>query len=164
MQSLNECMLEYKKQMEKGVIQKAYYGLMEYIMNLKTHFKTKYPDYFVSGSIYQGYMDMTYFSFIPESLKSRKLRIGIVFIHDKVRFEVWLAGFNKQIQTKYWKLLKESGWDKYHLVPSTKGRDSIVEYSLVDNPDFSDPGALTRQIEQETLEFIKDIEYFLSKH
>lgn len=157
-------MLEYKKQMEKGVIQKAYYGLMEYIMNLKTHFKTKYPDYFVSGSIYQGYMDMTYFSFIPESLKSRKLRIGIVFIHDKVRFEVWLAGFNKQIQTKYWKLLKESGWDKYHLVPSTKGRDSIVEYSLVDNPDFSDPGALTRQIEQETLEFIKDIEYFLSKH
>ncbi|MCK9560719.1 MAG: hypothetical protein M0R44_09770 [Candidatus Marinimicrobia bacterium] len=164
MQSLNECMLEYKKQMEKGVIQKAYYGLMEYIMNLKTHFKTKYPDYFVSGSIYQGYMDMTYFSFIPESLKSRKLRIGIVFIHDKFRFEVWLAGFNKQIQTKYWKLFKESGWDKYHLVPSTKGRDSIVECSLVDNPDFSDPGALTRQIEQETLKFIKDVEYFLSKH
>ena len=38
-------------------------------MELRTQLKNKYPDYFVSGSIYYGYMDMTYFSFFPESLK-----------------------------------------------------------------------------------------------
>ena len=91
MKSLNEYVNEYRKQIEKGDIKEAYKGLMEYIMDLRRQFKNKYPEYFVSGSIYQGYMDMTYFSFIPVSLKSKKLRIAIVFIHDKIRFEVWLA-------------------------------------------------------------------------
>jgi hypothetical protein len=162
MGSFQEYINEYRKQLEKGAIKEAYKGLMEYIMGLRTHLKTKYPDYYVSGSIYYGYMDMTYFSFFPKSLKQRDLKIAIVFIHDAFRFEVWLAGFNKQVQTKYWKLFKESDWNKYHLVSTTKGVDSIMEYILVDNPDFSDLDALTKQIERETLKFIKDVESFLS--
>ena len=164
MRSFHEYMNEYRKQMEKGDIKEAYKGLIEYIMDLRTYFKKKYPDYFVSGSIYYGYMDMTYFSFFPESLKRRKLKIGIVFIHDTCRFEVWLFGYNKQVQTKYWKLFKESNWNKYRIVSTTKGVDSIVENILVDNPDFSDLDILTKQIEKGTLKFIKDIENFLSKH
>ena len=69
MKPFHEYMNEYKKQLKKGDIKEAYKGLMEYIMDLRVFFKKKYPDYFVSGSIYYGYMDMTYFSFIPESLK-----------------------------------------------------------------------------------------------
>ena len=162
MERFHEYMGEYRKQLEKGDIKAAYKGLMEYIMDLRVYFKKKYPDYFVSGSIYYGYMDMTYFSFIPESLKRRKLRIAIVFIHDTCRFEVWLAGYNKKVQTKYWKLFKESDWNKYHIVSTTKGVDSIIEYILAHNPDFSDLDALTKQIERGTLKFIKDIENFLS--
>jgi hypothetical protein len=164
MEPFHEYIDEYRKQMEKGAIKKVYRGLMEYIMDLRTHFKTRYPDYFVSGSIYYGYMDMTYFSFIPESLKQRSLKTAIVFIHDTCRFEVWLAGYNKQVQSKYWKMFKESNWNKYHLVPTTKGADSILEHILVDNPDFRDLDKLTKQIEKETMKFIKDVESFLSKH
>jgi hypothetical protein len=133
-------------------------------MDLKTHFKNKYPDYFVSGSIYYGYMDMTYFSFIPQSLKRRKLKIAIVFNYDAFRFEVWLGGYNKQVQTEYWKLFKESGWKKYHIATPAKGVDSILEYILVDNPDFSELDTLTKQIEKGTLKFIKDVADFFSKH
>ena len=164
MDSFHEYINEYRKQLEKGAIKQAYKGLMQYIMSLRTHFKNKYPDYFVSGSIYFGYMDMTYFSFFPKSLKHRKLKIAIVFLHDAFRFEVWLAGNNKQVQSKYWELIKENDWNKYHIVSTTKGIDSIVEYILVDNPDFSDFDTLTKQIERETLKFIKDVESFLSKH
>jgi len=163
MESFHEYINEYRKQMKKGDIKKAYKGLMEYIMDLRTYFNNKYPDYFVSGSIYQGYMDMTYFSFIPESLKSKKLRIAIVFCYDTFRFEVWLAGYNKQIQTKYWKLFKENDWNQYHVPSTIKGVDSIIEYILVDNPDFSNLDIITKQIEKGTLKFIKDIENFLSK-
>ncbi len=163
MKSFNEYMNEYGKQLEKGAIQKAYKGLMGYVMDLRTLFKNKYPDYFVSGSIYYGTMDMTYFSFFPKSIKLRKLKIAIVFIHDTFRFEVWLAGFNKQIQSKYWKIINESDWKKYPIVSTTKGVDSIIEYILVDNPDFSDLDALTKQIERGTLRFITDVESFLSK-
>jgi len=164
MKSFQESIIEYRKQLKKGAIQEAYKGLMDYIMGFRMHFKNKYPDYFFSGSIYQGYMDMTYFSFIPESLKRKKLRIAIVFCYDAFRFEVWLAGYNKQIQTKYWKLFKENGWKKYHIPTTTTGVDSILESLLIDNPDFSDQDGLTKQIEKRTLTFIKDVEDFLSQH
>jgi hypothetical protein len=164
MEPFQEYIDEYKKQMQKGVISKAYKGLMEYIMELRTHFQRKYPDYFVSGSIYYGYMDMTYFSFFPKAIQDRKLKIAVVFVHESCRFEVWLAGYNKQVQLKYWKLFKESGWNEYRLVPTTKGVDAIVEHVLVENPDFGELDALTEQIEGATIKFIKDVESFLSLH
>ena len=133
-------------------------------MRLRMYFKNKYSDYFVSSNIYYGYMDMTYFAIFPEFLKHRKLKIAIVFIHESFRFEVWLAGYNKQVQAKYWKLFKESDWNKYRIVPAIKGVDSILEYIVVDNPDFGDLDALTKQIEVGTLNFIEEIEKFLSTH
>jgi len=163
MKSLHESIIEYRKQLGKGDIKQAYQGLMGYMMNLRVHFSSKYPDYFVSGSIYFGYMDMTYFSFFPESLKIRKLKIAIVFIHDTCRFEVWLAGSNKQVQTKYWKLFKESDWNRYNIPSTTRCVDSIMEYTLVDNPDFNDLESLTGQIEIGSLKFIADITDFLSE-
>lgn len=132
-------------------------------MTLRTFFKTNYPENFVSA-LYPGYMDMTYFSFIPTSIRSKKLRIAIVFLHDTCRFDVWLAGYNKQIQTKYWKLLRECGWNKYRIPSTTSGVDSIVEYTLINNPDFRDLKGVTKHIEQGTLKFIKDVEDFLSTH
>jgi hypothetical protein len=164
MESFQEYIDEYRKQLEKGAISKAYRGLMEYIMDLRMHLKNKYPDYFVSGSIYYGYMDMTYFSFFPKSLKDRDLKVAIVFVHESIRFEVWLAGANKQVQQIYWKLFKESDWNNYKIVSTTKGVDSVVEGILTDNPDFNDVDALTKQIEKATLIFITDIEAFLLSH
>ena len=164
MESFQESMNEYRKQVEKGSIKAAYKGLMEYIMDLRTHFANKYPDHFISGTIYYGYMDMTYFAFFPKSVKDRNLKIAIVFVHDTFQFEVWLTGYNKMVQSSYWKLFQESGWNKYQVVPTTKGADAILTHTLVDNPDFSDLDALTKQIEKSTLKFIKDIENFLSKH
>ena len=92
------------------------------------------------------------------------MKIAVVFIHDTFRFEVWLAGYNKNVQTKYWKLIKESNWNKYHIASTTRGFDYIIDHILIDNPDFSDLDTLTKQIENGTLKFIKDIEGFLSKH
>lgn len=164
MESMQKYINDYKKQLDKGYIQKAYQYLMQYIMALRTHFNNKYPDYIVSGNIYYGYMDMTYFSCSPESLTSRKLKIAIVFIHEKIQFEVWLAGYNRQVQRQYWKLFTESNWTKYRIPPTIKGIDSIVEYTVADNPDFDNLDVLTKQIEQGTMVFINDIEDFLSKH
>ncbi|MEI7849913.1 MAG: hypothetical protein WCK35_29235 [Chloroflexota bacterium] len=162
MDSLAEDLIEYKKQLKTGKINRAYKGLMEYILSLRTHLKNKYPDYCGSGNLYQGYMDMTYFSFFPKTIEVRDLKIAIVFLHAPFRFEVWLAGRNKQIQTKYWNIFSENKWNLYNIVATTKGADSIIEFVLVDNPDFSDLIALTSQIENKILKFINDIDNFLS--
>ena len=163
MKPFNDCVSEYRKQVEKGDIVIAYRGLMEYMGKLRTHFKNRYPDYFIPGSIYYGYMDMTYFPLVPEKLKNKGLKIAIVLIHDRLRFEAWLAGSNKTIQSKFWEIVKEQKWDKYRIPATIKGQDSIVECDLVDNPDFSDPDKLTRQIEDRTVGFVADIEAFLDR-
>jgi hypothetical protein len=163
MESLQENMIEYRKQLEKGAIQKAYQGLIQYMMSLKNHFSSQYPDFSVSGSLYYGYMDMTYFSVVPGALKHRDLKIAIVFAYDTFRFEVWLSGRNQQVLAKYWKLFTDHGWDRYSIAEQGKWADSVLEHILVEDPDFGDLDALTRQIDRGTLEFITDVESFLTK-
>lgn len=162
MEKLNTLMQEYLNQMRSGIIPQAYKGLMEYILSLRTHFANRYPQYSVPGSIYFGYMDMTYFSLLPDELKERKLKIAIVFIHETCHFEVWLSAVNKQVQAHYWEFFKQNGWDKYRLVPTIQGFDSILEQVLDDQPDFSDLDALTRKIETGTVDFINNVVGFLN--
>jgi hypothetical protein len=161
MDSLQANVIEYKKQMEKGIIQKAYRGIMDYVMQLRTHIKNKYPELSV-GNIYNGYMDMTYFPLFPKILKNKQLKIAIVFIHDTCRFEVWLSGNNRQIQKRYREMISDNKWDKYRMDPNNA--DSIIEKTLETNLDISDPDALTKKLEKSTLLFIKDIEVFLLLH
>lgn len=161
MNPFHEYMDEYRSQMEKGEIRKAYRGLMEYLMELRVYLKNKYPEHALSGNLYPGYMDMTYFSFTPMSFSPRKLKVAIVFLHETCSFEVWLAGYNKHVQVHYWNLFKERDWKKYHLPETPRGSDSILAHTLVAHPDFRDLPALTEQIERGTLEFTGDIEDFL---
>jgi hypothetical protein len=162
MASFAESMAEYKKQLAKGYLQVAYQGLMAYFRRLRSHFRDKYPEFSVSGSMYYGYMDMTYFSIVPEELKRRKLKIAIVFVYDPFRFEVWLSGSNREIQSRYWDLLNNSGFDRYRLALDPRSVDYVMDHVLVEDPDFSDLEQLTGEIERETLAFIQDVQEFLS--
>jgi len=156
--------MEYKKQLKKGAVKNAYRGLLEYMQALRTTFQNKYPDYAASGSLYFGYMDMTYFALFPPALKDRKLKIAVVFLHESCRFELWLAAANKQVQSKYWRAIEQSGWSKYRLVPTVQGADAVIEHVAVAEPNFDDLPALTEQIERAAERFIDDLERFLTEH
>jgi len=162
MNSFNEKVEGYSEQIEKGIIVDAYRGLMKFMKDLRTHFMKKYPNLNVSGNLYQGYMDMTYFSVVPPLLKDRKLKIAIVFIHKTTSFEVWLSGVNRKVQKQYWKEFLESGWDRYMVVPAIEEEDSIIQNVLVKKPDFDDLDGLTTIIDEGVMEFIDDIVEFLS--
>lgn len=157
MKTFNDYIKSYRQQLQQGDIQVAYRKLIEYMMTMKTHFKNEYPGYAVSSNIYQGYMDVTHFSFTPPQLRKEKLKVVIVFIHPQVRFDIWLAGLNRKVQKQYWDMFKGSDWDKYRIPESIDDVFSIVEHTLVEQPDFDHLGALTRQIENETVQFITDI-------
>ncbi len=160
--SFAECIEEYRQQLRIGLVPKAYRGLMKFMMDLRTYFESRYPDHFVSGSLYFGDMDMTYFSFVPMSLRKRKLKVAIVLIHENCHFQAWLVGYNKQVQQKYWQLIQDSGWKKYPIVETIQGANAIIEHTLVADPDFNDFDSLTKQIEVSTLEFMAGVEDFLS--
>ena len=164
MESFNESMIEYKVQLQNGSIQKAYKGLMEYLTRLKTDFEKKYAEYGQASALYFGYMDMSYFSLFPKSLKERGLKIAVVFLHKEYRFEVWLSGVNRQVGAEYWQLFHDNGWDKYRLVPSPKGSDSIIECAACADPDFDDLTLLTEKIETTVVEFVQEIKGYLDLH
>ena len=163
MHSIRKDMKEFRRQLEKGSIQKAYGALLSYMMGLRTHFKNSHAGSTVSG-LYQGYMDMTYFALFPPSLKHRNLKIAIVFNYDAFRFEAWLAGGNRKVQRQYWELFRNSQWPEYCVVTPAKGIDSILECDLATDFDLDDPDALTSSIETATAAFIDDIERFLAEH
>ena len=163
MRSIQEDMNELRMQLRTGAIQKAYKALLSYMMELRTRFKNKYPSYSISG-LYQGYLDMTYFAIVPPSLKQRDLKIAIVFNYEAFRFEAWLAGTHRQVQRKYWELFRDSRWTEYRIVTPAKGVDSIIECNLAEDFDFGDLDSLTASIEENAVEFIDDVERFLSDH
>jgi hypothetical protein len=162
--SFSAAMADYREQLQKGSIQVAYRGLMDYMQSLRTYFQKIHPDYDVPGSVYFGYMDMTYFAIFPPALKDRKLKIAVVFLHAAFRFEVWLSGANRKVQEDAWNLLSENGWKKCKLVSDPVRSDSIAEYTLVQDPDFGNLDELTREIESGTLHFIEDFNEFFAEH
>jgi len=163
MGSLNESMREYRAQLQKGVIQKAYKGLMETLTRLRSDLEKAHPEYGPASALYFGYMDMSYFSLFPKKLKERGLKIAVVYLHVEGRFEVWLSGANRKVGAEYWQLFHDSGWEKYRLVPSPKGSDSIIECIINADPDFDHPETLNRQVDTAVVKFIDVIEGFLAE-
>ncbi len=154
---------ELRRQLRKGSVQKAYRAIISFMTGLRTHFVTKYGNSAVS-SLYQGYMDMTYFALLPPSLKHRDLKVAIVFNYDAFRFEAWLAARNRKVQRQYWELAKDSHWAEYRVVTPAPGVDAVIEYDLAKDFDLDDPDALTAQIEKATAAFTKNMERFFSQH
>jgi len=156
MDSLNNYVSHYREQLSKGHMQKAYKAIMTFMSSLGTYLGKKYPAYSVSA-LYFGYMDMTYFAFTPPGLKSKKLKIAIVYLHQQGRFEAWLGAINRKVQAEYIELLSGKNTGKYKLSTVMPGVDSIIESILVGRPDFEKPEELKIEIEKKTLEFTNDI-------
>ncbi|UQZ88249.1 hypothetical protein C4J81_03090 [Deltaproteobacteria bacterium Smac51] len=146
---------EYRRQLEAGIIQQAYRGVMNYIMDLRNYFANKYYGDIVVGNIHHGYMDFTYFSVTPLLLKDKKLKVAIIFFHESMRFDIWLAGQSRQVQKKYWEFIKGGDWKEGAV--SSSPRDSILESVLIGRADFEDQDAMTGQIEDKAMRFIDEI-------
>jgi hypothetical protein len=151
----------YKQLLSEGKVQKAYRSIIQFMVKLQIGLKTDYPNFEVSG-VYQGYMDMTYFSFTPPALSALGLKIAIVFLHESFTFQVWLSARNRQLRGKFINLLRQLGWNPAEISTTGPGIDSVVENVLVSEPDFEDPLALSDQILAGSLEFSSKIEAILS--
>lgn len=155
MNSLKKSIEIYKEQICHGDIRIAYRIIIGFSQKFRASLQTKYPDYVVSGNIYQGYMDMSYFAFTPKTLASQKLKIALVFIHKNISFELWLSAVNKQVQQEFWQLLKNRSIEDTIILEDIKGQDYIL-YKLVDfQADFDHPDEMMLKLESEILKFIE---------
>jgi len=156
MDKISDLIREYQLQLKKGTIQKAYREILGFMSGLKTHLNKTYPSFQLSG-LYQGYMDMSYFSFTPEELKEKDLKIALVYLHEENRFEVWLSAVNRGVAEEYIEQLKGKDTLGYRIVEASPGVDYIILKILTERPDFDDPKRLTEEIELKSLSFIRDM-------
>ncbi|MDF3818264.1 hypothetical protein P3G55_00045 [Leptospira sp. 96542] len=154
MKDLNHYVSIYKKQLEKGDIREAYTRLVKYVTKLGTTLSKNLSKSFSFGSIFLGYMDYTYFYYSNEFLKKRKLKMGLVLNHTKLQFEIWLLGQTIPIQEKYWNYFKSTKWNQNR---TTKPQYSILETVLIENPNFNDLDALSKQIETDLIRISNEI-------
>lgn len=156
MPSLNEDMKEYTEQLRKGQIQRAYRGIQSFMSKLKSYVDKCYKDHKVS-ELYAGYMDMTYFAVTPPALKDKQLKIAVVYLHEQNSFELWLAGRNRHVQAAYIEAFQSKDLESFRLSKMNPGVDSIIEWPIVEDPDFENSEGLMLEIEQKLTRFIEDI-------
>ena len=69
--------------------------------------------------------------------------MAIVLNHQEARFELWLLGQTKAVQSNYWKKLKSVKWVNEDSMPEW----SIFEIVMLANPDFDNTKALSDSIQ-----------------
>ena len=153
MRSLNQLICQYTHLVRQHELQLAYRGILEYLGKLRATFLKNCPQFDVSN-LYQGYMDMSYFSLSTEFLKNKGLKIALVYEHEKGHFEVWLSARNREISKRLepeFAGLILNGIPVFH---DAGNLDAIIEYTLVSEPDFDDQVLLTDTICQSAQVFI----------
>lgn len=158
-QSLNNTILAYKKLLELGDVQIAYAALVKYVQTVRTEFTNNLAADYSIGHVLQGYMDYTYFYLSNDILKSNKLKFGLVLNHAEMTFELWLLGQTKDVQAKYWKLLKNTKWINTSVIPQY----SIFSVTLIKSPDFENQCQLTNRLEKAFLKISTEIMASLKK-
>jgi hypothetical protein len=161
--ALNSDLRELRERLGEGSIQTAYAAIVGYMSRLRAYFASTQGERAVSG-LYQGYFDMTYFALFPPALKSRDLKLAVVFDYEAFGFEVWLAARNRKVQRQYWELFRDGGWSKYRVIEPAAGIDAIVEHDVASGFELDDPEALTLQIEKAAATLLDDLEQFLALH
>ena len=157
---MNPCISLYKEQVNNSDIQRTYMFLLKYVMQVKTSFEKSFSQVYSCGYVSPGYMDYSYFSFFNDYLRDKKLRFGIVLNHSEMRFELWLMGQNKEIQNRYWELLKTSTWNQAR---TTRPQYAELEVVLVDDPDFENINELTVDIINRAVEEANNVIVYLKK-
>lgn len=160
---LGNDLTDLRDRLGEGSLQRAYGSIIGYMSRLRAHFAASHGDRAVSA-LYLGCFDMTYFALFPSALKSRGLKLAIVFDYESFGFEVWLAARNRALQRRYWQLFRDNGWSGHRLVEPAAGVDAIVKCEVAGALELEVPEALTARIETAAQAFLKDLAVFLDAH
>ena len=156
MKTLSQLVADYTVCLQQKDLQLAYKGILEFMAKLRADFIKRYPQY-DAGSMYPGYLDMSYFSLSTQSLKDKGLKLAVVYLHQSGHFEVWLSAKNQAILKKYQPAVARILADTPALFHDPGNQDAVMEFTLTSAPSFDAPAALMSTIEQGVETFVTTI-------
>ena len=137
---------EYKELLQTTNLRKGYQEFIKLFRYIRVSLEKNMPEYKFQVNIVENGMDYSYFLFTNESLKEKGLKLAIVFVHSNFQFEVWLSGYNRNYQLKYYDLLKGKNIP-FQLTDNPARKDYILRVVLEENVDISDADLLTERIQ-----------------
>ncbi len=153
----NQQVKKYHQLINDENLEQAYCIIMSTMSQLKVTWDTRYPE-MPSGSLYQGFLDMTFISVKPAGLSDLDLKVSIVYLHQRNSFEGWLVARNRKIQSDIHQKLQSQPLGKYNLTVLAPGVDAIIDTVLIQHPDFDDPASLIEEVIKNSLNFISDMQ------
>lgn len=136
---------EYKELLQTTNIKECYQEFIKLFRYIRVTLAKSMPEYKFQGNIVENGMDYSYFLFTNKNLKEKGLKMAVVFVHSNFQFEVWLSGYNRKYQSKYYDLLKEKNIP-FELTDNPIRKDFILRVTLEESADISDGSLLIKEI------------------
>ena len=136
---------EYEELLRTTNLVVCYQEFIKLFRYIRVEMEKSMPEYKFQGNVTENGMDYSYFLFTNHQLKEKGLKIAIVFVHKEFQFEVWLSGFNRKYQCKYYEQLKGERVP-FELTDDSTRKDYILRVVLDKTIDISDGSHLINQI------------------
>lgn len=147
---------EYERLIQTTNLQKGYQEFVAFFRQLRTYLQKEMPQYTFSGNIVENNMDYAYFQFTNDTLKKKRLKIVIAFVHGTFSYQIWLSGLNRQIQQNQYELLKATD-HPYTLTDNPNKTDYILRTELIRECNYTNPEVSFLKIKENALRFIETI-------
>lgn len=150
---------EYRRLIQETNLQKGYQEFITFFRALRTYLQKQLPEYAFTGNIVENNMDYSYFQFSNDDLKSKGLKIVIVFVHTEFACQIWLSGMNREVQAKYYNEFTKKS-HPYILTDNPSKTDYILKTILVEDNNYNDVESVFQTIKDKTVEVMKSMEQF----
>lgn len=151
----NEYINEYKEIIQTTELQRGYQEFIKFFRYLRINLEKQFNEYTFTGNIVENGMDYSYFQFTNKKLKSKGLKIVIAFVHKNFSYEVWLSGFNRNIQNEYFNMLVKTH-QKYTLTNNPNRTDYILKTNIISNYNYDNLDELLKEMKLSITKFIND--------
>lgn len=115
-----------KKLIENYNLQSSYQEFIEIFKSIQKSLKDDLVDYNFSSTKVENRMYFSYFQFTKDEIKSKGLNFQVIFNYRDFSFELWLSGYNRKIQERYYKILKENLKIEYIGFSKDPSRDDFI--------------------------------------
>jgi len=146
-------LMVYMNLLQTTELEKSYQEFLRLFRFLRVELEKELPDYRFQGNIVENGMDYSYFQFTNDTLKKKGLKIAVTFVHRNFQFEVWLSGFNRNIQCGYYELLKNTP-QPFSLTEDPKRSDYILRIPLDQTINISDGKRVLSEIKDASLRLL----------
>ncbi len=153
---------EYKNIIQTTNIQLGYKELTNSIKHVKTCLEKEMVSFDFSKNIIESNIEFTYFHFSNDILKSKGLKLVLVFLHKEFKYEICLSGINRKKQMEFYNSIKDNTV-KYTLSNDPSKTYYVLKHKINKDFDYENIDILSKELCDIIQEFTRYVLYELIK-